>query len=442
MMAYYVRLAIKSIGRSKLTSVIVVSALGVGIGIAMAFVTILHLLAKDPLPNRSDVVFFVQLDNWAKDREYPGRGDDKVPTQVTYQDAIAVARSDIPTAVSVHYKTQVVVRPEGDDARPFLADTRANRADFFDMFEAPFVRGHGWRRVDDEQKKHLVVLSRRLSERLFGSMDSVGKTVTLAEQPFKVIGVLDTWRPSIRHYDMSTSAFERTAELFIPFDTAVKLEIPTTGNMDGWRPAPEDENLTPYERTLRSETVWLQMFVELPTPKHRADFQNYLENYIRARKQEGRFERPLLARLSTIPEIMERWKIVPGVTRVLRLVSLMFLVLCILSVVGLLLSSFLPRAHEVGLRRALGASRTAIFTQYLVESALLGITGGVLGIFVTFGIFAWIRLYQPPDTIIDFTLTLPMFGVAFVMAVFSGIAAGLYPAWRVCSTPPAVHLKA
>ena len=442
MLSYYLRLASRSIVRSRITSAVVIAALGIGIGIAMSFVVVLHMLQRDPLPEKSDRIFYVQLDNWAQDRAYPGRGDDTLPTQVNYQDGTALMRSDIPAARSLHYLTSAVVRPDGDGTRPFSATTRAANADFFGMFDAPFAAGTGWSRADDEARALVVVLSQRLSERLFGSVDAVGRTINLAERVFKVVGVLERWEPPMRHYDLTTNAFAMTEELFIPFETAVSMELATTGNMDGWKPADPDASLSLYQRVLRSETVWLQMYVELPTAESRARFQNLLENHIRAQKEAGRFRRPLKASLSTIPQLMQRWRIVPNVARVLRLVSLLFLALCILSVVGLLLSSFLIRAHEVGLRRALGASRLAIFAQYIVESALLGLGGGVLGMGVSFVILSWIHSIMPADTTLDFSITAEMYVVAFAMALLSGIAAGLYPAWRVCATPPAQHLKA
>ena len=443
MLGYYVRLALNGIRRSWWSSAIVVAALAVGVGIATSFMTILHLLSHDPLPDKSESVFYVQLDSWSADREYPGRGDDRLPTQLTYQDAVSLARSDVPRAVTVHYRTQVVVRPSAGTTRPFLASARAARADFFEIFDAPFRAGAPWGASEDDGRQAVVVLTRPLKERLFGADDAVGRIVSLADRSFTVVGVLDDWTPAPRHYDMTNGAFQRVEELFIPFSTAVDLELDTTGNLDSWAPQPEGEGLSRFQQVLRSEACWIQMYVELDGGgESKAEFLAYLEEHIRMQKKGGRFGRPLKARLSTIAEVMARWKVVPDVARVLRIVSLMFLSLCILSVVGLLLSVFLSRAHEVGLRRALGASRGAVFTQYMIEAALLGLAGGMMGVVASVGILAWIDSLRPADRVVDFGLTAPMLVVALVMSVASGLLCGVYPAWRVCATPPATHLKA
>ena len=442
MLEYYLRIALKSVTRTKLTTAIVVSSLGLGIGIAMAFVTVLHVLSQDPLPEKSETLFYVQLDSWTPDSKYPGRAQDELPIQVTYQDAMALSRSNIPSASSVHYVTWVVIRPDGSEQRPFLAHARAARSDFFSMFQAPFAMGRPWDDRADESREALVVLSKRLSERLFGSIDSVGKIVSIANRPFSVIGVLDTWQPSMRPYDLIDNPWTETEELFLPFDTAIDMELAGKGNTDNWKPEPSIEGLSNFQASLRGERCWLQFYVELESAEQRARFLAFIDDYTRAQKAAGRFRRPIQNRLSTIPEVVRRWELVPNAVRVLRVVSLLFLFLCILSVIGLLLGHFLTRSHEVGIRRALGASRWAVFYQHLVESSLLGFGGGVLGTLVSLTLLSWIQSVLPPQLIIDLTMTAPLLGVAFLVAIGSGIAAGLYPAWRICSTPVADHLKA
>ena len=118
----------------------------------------------------------------------------------------------------------------------------------------------------------------------------------------------------------------------------------------------------------------------------------------------------------------------------------LFLAVCLLNTIGLLLAKFLGGAPTVGLRRALGASRSAIFNQHLVEVGLIGLIGGVLGIGVAaLGLLGVRQLYDNYDALtrMDFTMGL----VALTIAIFSGVLAGLYPTWRVCMVAPAAHLK-
>jgi putative ABC transport system permease protein len=112
----------------------------------------------------------------------------------------------------------------------------------------------------------------------------------------------------------------------------------------------------------------------------------------------------------------------------------------VLSTVALLLTKFVGKKGEISLRRALGASRDAIFRQQIVEVSVIGLSGGVAGLALAwFGLQGIDYLYDTPPSLVrlDWTMILTAIGVSVV----SGIVAGLYPAWRVCQIPPAAQLK-
>jgi putative ABC transport system permease protein len=118
----------------------------------------------------------------------------------------------------------------------------------------------------------------------------------------------------------------------------------------------------------------------------------------------------------------------------------MFLSVCLLNMIGLLLAKFLGTAPVVGLRRALGASRRAIFEQHIVEVGVIGFAGGVLGVAIAaLGLLGVRQLYDNYDALTRMDLMMGL--LALVIAVLSGMLAGLYPTWRICSVSPAAHLK-
>ena len=140
---------------------------------------------------------------------------------------------------------------------------------------------------------------------------------------------------------------------------------------------------------------------------------------------------------------MNDFRIVPREANTLLIVSLLFLLVCSVNLVGLLLGKFLARANEVGVRRALGASRLDIFLQHIVECELIGLVGGLIGLILSLGILAVLNgtlkaMSGRPDF---FRLDPPMVALSIGLSLLAGLAAGVYPAWRTCQLPPAVHLK-
>jgi putative ABC transport system permease protein len=118
----------------------------------------------------------------------------------------------------------------------------------------------------------------------------------------------------------------------------------------------------------------------------------------------------------------------------------MFLAVCVLNTVGLLLAKFIGKAPQIGLRRALGATRGAIFGQHLIEVGVVGLAGGVLGL-----LLAWVGL-RGVQTMLEESeryahLDLNMLVVGLAIALVASFAAGLYPTWRVCRMSPAPFLK-
>ena len=112
----------------------------------------------------------------------------------------------------------------------------------------------------------------------------------------------------------------------------------------------------------------------------------------------------------------------------------------LLVTVCLLLAKFLRRGSEIGLRRALGASRGAIFKQCLVEAGLIGLMGGVGGWLLTL-LGLWLIRQQQAAYADLAHLELPMFLATFVLAVAASLLAGLLPALRASRIAPALHLK-
>jgi putative ABC transport system permease protein len=437
MFAYHFRLALKSLRRTPVIAALMIGAIALGVGVCITTLTVYRLMSGNPLDHRNDVLYTVTMDSWDVNKPWDDKRPEQPPYELTYRDTTALLQSDIPTRQVAMRKATFVV--EGDAAtgtKPFRIEARLTTKDFFAMFDAPFQYGGGWDEEADRDAQHLVVLSKATNEKLFGGANSVGKAFRMDGYEYKVTGVLAGWRPTPKVYDLNNGAFDEPEEMFVPFTVGVVEEKYSSGNTNCWRADP----VSSFQDFLNSSCVWIQYWVELRDPSQVEAYQNFIDNYVREQKKLGRFERPLNNQLRRPDEWMKVNRVVQSDNSVLVGLSFMFLAVCLLNMIGLLLAKFLGAAPTVGLRRALGATRGTIFSQHLVEVAVIGVAGGVLGIgLAALGLIGVRHVYDNYEALtrLDFTMAL----AALVIAIASGVLAGLYPTLRVCRVQPAQYLK-
>ncbi|HWK76032.1 MAG TPA: ABC transporter permease [Povalibacter sp.] len=437
MFAYHLRLALKSLRRTPVVAALMIGAIALGVGVCITTLTVYRLMSGNPIEHRNDVLYTVTLDSWDPAQPWDDRQPELPPYEVTYTDAKALLESNIPVRQVVMRKAAVVV--EGDPAahvKPLLAEARTTTKDFFAMFDVPFRYGSGWDRAADDGAQHVVVLSEETNEKVFGGEDSVGRTVRLNDSEYKVVGVLRHWEPTPKVYDLNNGAFNEIEDIFIPFSIGIAEQLPLAGNSNCWG----NEATNSFEDFLNSNCVWLQYWVELADAGQVEAYQGFIDNYVREQKQLGRFQRPLNNHLRHPDEWLKINRVVANDNRVLVGLSFMFLAVCLLNMIGLLLAKFLGAAPLVGLRRALGATRSTIFRQHLVEVGVIGVGGGLLGIgLAALGLLGVRSLYENYDQLTRIDLTMGL--IALAIAIASGVLAGLYPTWRVCRVQPAASLK-
>lgn len=438
MFAYYLRLAWLSIRQSYGLSLLMILAIGLGIGAAMTTMTVNYLMSANPIPGKSSQLYYVQLDSW--DPHEAANDDGSPPDQLTYRDATALWAAQKAHRQVVQAQMTAVVEPQASgqnkDSLPFIVSGRANSADFFPMFEVPFLFGGGWDRAADEQMQQVVVLSQGLNERLFGGRNSVGEKIKLATDFYQVVGVMAHWQPKPRFYDVTTGAFNEVEELFVPFSLLTQQKINRNGNTNCWKPSGEG-----FAAFLNSECVWTQFWVELRNEQEKQHYLAFLSAYVEEQKKLGRFGRPINNQLHDVMQWLENQQVVAEDASMMLVMSLLFLAVCLLNTIGLLLAKFLSKAPQIGLRQALGASRRDLFAQYLTEAGCIGIAGGLLGLALAFFGLQGISLLYGDDMKGLAELDLPMVLVAMGLALISSLLAGLYPTWRACSVQPSQQLK-
>lgn len=431
MFFYYLDLAWRSIKKTPLMSLLMVLAISIGIGITITTLNVYQLMSENPAGERSDKLVAVQLWSQGKDawKEFNN--------QLTYQDAYNLRKSDVPVRQTAMFVTGLALQTEDPDFVPLLESVRVTDSDFFDMFSVPFIYGKAWDKGVDTEAVYQVVINEVLNKQLFSGEDSIGKTLYLDSKPYQIVGVTKAWSPSPLYFDVTTGAFKDSAQIFVPFSLAPIEEFQSWGNNQSWK----RESINNYSQRLNSEMHWIQYWAEVQDDKQRDEYAQWLKRYVEQQQLLGRFESPeAAAQLSNVAQWLELNEVVPEDNKILVGLSVLFLLVCLVNMLGLLLAKFLKRAPEVGVRRAIGASRAQIFSQHMVEVGLIGFGGGVLGL-----VWAWVSLSLLSSRFdLEQSLThldTSMWLIAPVIAIFAALVAGTYPALRICSTNPSVHLK-
>ncbi len=433
MFNYYLQLGLISLKRNPILTALMVLGIALGIAASMTSLTLLHIMGGDPIPWKSDKLHYVQLDNWDPNQPYDQEGNP--PDQVSYRDAQALMEAGKADKQAAMYKVAFPIQPENPEVKPFLALGRATYADFFPMFEPPFQYGGGWDHAQDTQHGRVVVLSRDTNEKLFGGQDSVGKKVRMNEIDYTVVGVLGQWKPRVKFYDLTNGTLNDPEEFYVPYTTTIEIKANASGNNSCWK------NSEPgWEGYLASECIWQQYWVQLDSPAREAEYKSFLDNYVNEQKKLGRFARPMNNRLYNVTDWLQNQKVVPKDVEVQVGLSFAFLLVCLVNTVGLLLAKFMRKSGEIGLRRALGASKPQLFSQYIIESGVIGVSGGLFGLLLTLvGLWMVRLLYQSYANVAHLDWT--MVATTIVLAIGAAVLAGLYPTWRACQIAPAAQLK-
>lgn len=433
MFAYYFDLALRSFRRNKVLTALMVLAIALGIGATMTTLTVFHVLSGDPLPDRSHTLFVPQLDPQPRQGYVPG---EEPPDQLTRYDAEALLKARKADRQALMTGGGVSIVPAAGALDPFNVDARYTSADFFAMFDTPFLFGGAWRAAEDDGQARVAVITRDLNDKLYGGANSVGRALRIGQTDFRIAGVLDAWRPTPHFYDLNTGSYSNEEQVFLPFSTAVELEMDRNGNMNCFRDRPDGVRDT----DVAAGCTWIQFWVQLDTPAKAAAYERFLNNYSDQQRASGRFERANNVKLRDLMQWLDYNEVVPGDVQLQVWLAFGFLVVCLVNTVGLLLAKFLRRSTEIGVRRALGASRRDIFAQCLVEAGTVGLAGGVIGLAL-----AWLGLWavrqQPTDYAALAHLDPLMLVVTFVLAIAASVLAGLLPAWRACVVTPAIQLK-
>ena len=438
MFGYYLDLAWRSLSRNSVLTALMVLAIAVGIGASMTTLTVMHLLSGDPVPTRSGTLFYPQVDPDTSLRE---RSD---PSDVMdYHSAVDLWRSRRADRQTLVTSSEIKLRAVDANKPPLMIEMLATTADFFPMFDVPFQYGGSWQPGDDEQRTRVAVISARLNDKLFGGANSVGRTLRLRDNDVRIVGVLKPWRPSPQFYQVAGGRFSngntgtfysKPEDVMVPFFTGMEVGDGSFGVFNCWR-VPDD-----LAHLQDAPCAWVSMWVQLDSRAKVIGYARFLADYAAQQKALGRYTHADDTRLPSLMQWLDYNEVVPSDVRLQAWLAFAFLAVCLFNTVGLLLAKFLRRSGEIGVRRALGASRRAVFAQCLVEAGMIGLLGGAGGWLLTL-LGLWLVRRQPAAYADLVHLDPAMFLTTFTMAIMASLLAGVLPAYRASRVAPGLQLK-
>ncbi len=271
--------------------------------------------------------------------------------------------------------------------------------------------------ADEMNVASVAVLGYEVARQLFPLKDPLGEQVRVGSDYFTVVGIL---APRLRQSsDRGRPGVDTTAEVFIPFVTGRKRY----GDMQvRIRAGSQDmEQIQLHEIILAVDTPENVEFVA-------AASRAMLGRFHREQDYEVVVPLELLARAAETKRIFNI---------VLGSIAGISLLVGGIGIMNVMLATVTERTREIGIRRALGAKRHHIVTQFLVETVVLSVGGGAMGVVLGLAIPLVVERYADMRTVV--TPLAPT--LAFSISALTGVVFGLYPAWRAARMDPVEALR-
>ena len=286
-------------------------------------------------------------------------------------------------------------------------------ASFNEIRYLPIADGRWLNDLDDTQKRAVVVLGDEARRVLFPGRPSVGSTILLNGVRFQVIGTLKR----IGHGDNNTL----NLRIFIPFNT-MKMNFRPL-NVGGTNEAISFINYQPRSRDLH-------------------DAAKLEVHKIVARNHNFDYDAPeAFDEWDTIKTVDQIGKIFDAMNLFLGSVGLVTLALGAIGIINIMLVAVADRTHEIGVRKALGATKGSIMFQFFIEGAFLTLLSGGIGMGGAAALMAALGTLPQP-TGFDTPKLVPMTAaLAITSLAFSGVVAGLYPARKAADLQPVEALR-
>jgi putative ABC transport system permease protein len=274
------------------------------------------------------------------------------------------------------------------------------------VYDLSLAQGRFFNSIDNDRRADVVVIGNDINDQLFGGQNAVGKEVEIEGDVFQVIGVMAKRKSIVsggKNPDDNTAYF--------PLATFLKIH-------------PEQKD------------YWLS--VKADAPETRGLVEDEIRETMRRRRHVRFDQEDNFAIFS--PDSITKFlnQITSGLFLFMFAVSSVGLMVGGVGVMNIMLVSVTERTREIGIRKALGATKRNILLQFTIEATTLCAIGGIIGIGIggvlTAIVHAAIK-YLPAAMSVTWTVT------AFVTACTIGLVFGIYPAWKAANLDPIEALR-
>ncbi|AIF49252.1 ABC transporter permease [Dyella japonica] len=441
-MRYNLMLAWHGLRRFPRSTVLAVLTVAMGLAATMTTLALLHQLTADPLPGRSSHLYLAWVDTvHAKPQQ------NQSLNEITVENYHRIKLGDARELLHDHRAAwqaamaSVFTELTGDGEQPRHARdyVLATTGEFMPLLGVSLRSGRGWTPAEDAAHTPLVVIDSEMAQHLYGTTDVLGRDLKLGHGVFRIIGVSVPFRPQPHFYELAAFGFgdRRRDEAFVPLSALLDAGVDLAGSDGCDEDAPKQKTLFGTDAI---HCASLSYWVDLPDRRQAADFLAYLQHYAENQTSLAGYGKPAHAELTGVGTWLSKQNVVPDNVRLNAWLAGSFLLLCMANVAGLLAARFLRRGAEIGVRRALGAPRRAIFQQHVFEASMICLIGGALALPLTlFGLWT-LRLQDSGFTDLA-RLDPAMFAALFLLALVVGVVTGWLPAWRASRVEPGLQVK-
>ena len=269
-----------------------------------------------------------------------------------------------------------------------------------------FLEGRMYTDGEDQRAAHVCVLGHDTAEDLFGSEPAVGKEVAIESGLYTVIGVLDKRKQPFGGGKN-------------PNDNVVEFQLGTFHNLH-----PEEKDM------------WVS--VKYDDPKNKALVEEEIRELLRVRRKV-KVEAPDNFEIFGPDSLSKLWdQLTGGLVAFMIAVSSVGLMVGGVGVMNIMLVSVTERTREIGIRKAIGATKHTILTQFTTEAVTLCAVGGIVGIVVG-AVITWIIYFLPIG--LPATLSTVWVLIGFGVSCAIGLLFGIYPAWKAANLDPIEALR-